>query len=155
MKRDPDFSARMTQAGLLAWILPGAGHFFLGQRGMAAVFFVSISFAYWAGVAVGGVKGSVNPRENKWLFIAEMGVGGYTTGCFLISQSLGNVPAAESLQYSSFYPESDVAQIYLAVAGLLNVLAILDALARAQAGGLPVLHRELTSPGKAPPEGDS
>ena len=34
-------------------------------------------------------------------------------------------------------------QTGLAVAGLLNLLAILDALARAQTGGLPVFYQEL------------
>ena len=44
--------------------------------------------------------------------------------------------------YMSYYPESDVAQIYLATAGLLNLLVILDAISRAQTG-LPTYHREL------------
>ena len=129
------------QAGILAWILPGAGHFALGHRGLGLVFFCAISFAYLTGVAIGGVKSSVNPRENKWLFLAEMGIGGYTTVFFFWSSSL-SVPQEPG--YVSFFPESDVSQIYLAAAGLLNVLAILDALSRAQTG-LPTYHRDLPS----------
>ena len=133
--------ARTLQAGILAWILPGAGHFALGHRGLGIVFFSAISFAYLTGVAVGGVKTSVDPQANRWLFLAEMGAGGYTTAFYFWSSSIRVPPGAP--EYISFFPESDVAQIYLAAAGLLNVLAILDALSRAQTGGLPTYHRDL------------
>lgn len=136
--------ARTLQAGILAWILPGAGHFALGHRGLGIVFFSAISFAYFTGVAVGGVYSSVHPKQNRWLFLAEMGAGGYTTAFFFWSSSIqvpkGSDPPPE---FISYFPASDVAQIYLAAAGLLNVLAVLDALSRAQTGGLPTYHRDL------------
>ncbi len=104
---------------------------------MAAVFFIAITFPYLTGLALGGVKTSVDPRSNHWLFLAELGVGSYTVVGYLVSRALPDRP-----EYMSFYPGSDVAQIYLATAGLLNVLAVLDALSRAQTGGLPVYHHE-------------
>lgn len=145
----------MLPAGILAWILPGAGHFYLGQRGLALVFFTAISFAYGAGLAIGGVKNSVNPRANRWLFLAEIGIGSYTTVGYFVSSRLPTYPPDELSPYVSFYPESDVAQIYLAVGGLLNVLAILDALTRAQTGGLPVFHREAPPVPEARREGEA
>lgn len=135
----------MFQAGFLAWILPGAGHFFLGRRGLAAVLFVAITFAYATGLAIGGVKNSVNPQANRWLFLAELGIGGYTAVGYIVSNSLPDYGPKELSPYVSFYPESDVAQIYLAIGGLLNLLAILDALTRAQTGGLPVFYHELSA----------
>ena len=136
--------ARTLQAGILAWILPGAGHFALGHRGLGLVFFSAISFTYFTGVAVGGLYTSVNPQENRWLFLAEMGAGGYTTAFFFWSSSIHGPPGRDTPpEYASFFPDSDVAQIYLAAAGLLNVLAVLDALSRAQTGGLPTYHRDL------------
>lgn len=168
----------MIQAGILAWILPGAGHYFLGHRGLAVVFFVAISFAYGTGLAIGGVKKSVNPYLNRWLFLAELGTGGYTTVGYIVGNAAGGIDARmtdaiahkkrpfsdlspadrEKLEdrlapYMSYYPESDVAQIYLAVGGLLNLLAILDALTRAQTGGLPVFFHEM-SPEAGQPEGE-
>lgn len=142
MPARPDPLWRTIQAGVLAWLLPGAGHFLLGMRSLGVVYFVAISFAYFVGMLIGGVKTSVDPVGNVWLFLAELGCGGYTGVFYLIAQSLPTVPAWQSSPYVSYYPEQDVAQIYLAVAGLLNVLAILDALARAQTGGLPVFHYE-------------
>ncbi|MFH1748580.1 MAG: DUF6677 family protein [Planctomycetota bacterium] len=160
MKSAQDATGKMIGAGLLTWLLPGAGHFILGHRGLGIVFFLGISIPYALGLAVGGVKNCVNPWSNKWLFLAEMGAGGYTTLGFVVNQQVGdldprlladpkylNTVADEDrqhyLKYMSFYPESDVAQIYLATAGLLNILAILDALMRAQTGGLPTFYRAL------------
>jgi len=153
MAQPCDPTTKMFQAGLLAWILPGAGHWVLGQRKFALVFFLAISFPYLTGVAIGGVKTSVNASANKWLFLAELGVGGYTTGFSMLNRSIGPVKEADALKYISYYPASDVAQIYLAVAGLLNLLAILDALARAQTGGQPVFAHETQGDPSAAPGG--
>ena len=172
-----DPTARAVTAGLLAWLVPGAGHALLGQRRYAAILFVAISFPYLTGAAIGGVKSSVNPYLNKWLFLAELGCGGYTAAAFLLADRVGGISARQAaeilnrsgavaamtatqrqrledklLPYVSFYPASDVAQIYLAVAGLLNVLAILDAIARALTGNRPVFYHELLVKGQVPPE---
>jgi hypothetical protein len=158
---------RAIQAGVLSWLVPGAGHCLLGHRGLGIVCFVAVTFAYCVGLAYGGVVPSVNVHTNRWLFVAELGTGGYTLPALVVSRSaeakvlaaagLVRVPdqqterdrydaylrAATNLNYMSYYPESDVATIYLATAGLLNVLVILDAISRAQTGGLPTFHREL------------
>ena len=160
---------RAILAGLLAWLLPGAGHYYLRHRGMAVVYFLAITFAYGAGLAIGGVKTSINPYLNRWLFLAELGTGGYTIAGYVASNQTVGVDARMTtavvrgeppfsdlseterraledrlLPYLSFYPESDVAQIYLSIGGLLNLLAILDAITRAQTGGLPVFFPEMS-----------
>lgn len=153
MKPKDDPLQTTINAGLLAWLLPGGGHFWLGHRGLGAVYFLAITLPYLTGVAVGGVKDSINPVTNKWLFVAELPVGLYTGVGYFVSRSLPTVPPTEFSPYVSFYPESDVAQIYLAAAGLLNVLAILDAIVRAQTGGSPVFYHETLAqhpPGAAP-----
>jgi hypothetical protein len=162
--QSPDPIVKSIQAGLLSWVLPGAGHWLLGQRGMALVFFLAVSIPYWTGLAFGGILDSINPRTNRWVFLAASSIGGYTLPCFVVSRTvetsvlsqtgLRTIPdpqrnpeeqkkfIAARAKYMAFFPESDVAQIYLAAAGLLNVLTILDAIARAQTGGLPTFHRE-------------
>jgi len=161
MKQAEAKTGLMIQAGLLTWILPGLGHYRLGHRGLAVTFFLAVSIPYWTGLAVGGIKNNINPWSNRWLFLAEMGTGGYTTVNLIINRSVGEldprkladpkyfntISEAERdryAKYMSYYPESDMAVIYLATAGLLNILAILDALTRAQTGGLPTYHRELS-----------
>lgn len=140
MPKPVDTTADTIRAGLLAWLLPGAGHWALGRRGLAAVLFVAISGPYIFGVLVGGLKESINAQTNSWLFLAECGVGSYTIGGWMWSARLREKP--NTPEFVSYYPESDVAQIYLATAGLLNILAILDAMARASSGGAPTFARE-------------
>jgi hypothetical protein len=158
--------ALSIQAGVLSWLIPGAGHWRLGYRGLAVVFFIAVTFPFWTGMALGGVLGSANLATNKWLLLAEAGAGGYTLPCWLISLKLDRqilnelrltrVPdqqrdsvgydrylrAAYGHDYMSDHPGADVAQIYLTAAGLLNLLVILDAISRAQTG-LPTFQREL------------
>lgn len=141
-----DTTGQAIRAGVLAWIIPGGGHFVLGHRGLAAVFFIAISVPYLTGLALGGVKNFANPRANRWLFLAELPVGGYTVPAYLAGQAVEARLRTQGKdlndpEYVAYYPASDVAQIYLATAGLLNILAILDAIARAQTGGLPTFHR--------------
>lgn len=151
MKRRIDPLELTIQAGFLAWLLPGLGHWRLGQRNFALIYFVAITLSYWTGIAVGGVKTSVDPVGNVWLFVAELGAGGYTGVCYMVSSQIPTVRPTEPSPYVSYYPESEVAQIYLAVAGLLNVLAVLDAMTRAQHSGLPVFYFEQGAPGRQPP----
>lgn len=142
MPKVVDTTEQTIRAGFLAWIVPGLGHIMLGQRGLGIVLAVAISVPYLFGALVGGVKESISPRVNGWLFLAECGVGGFTVGGWLLSSSLPTSGPNEVSPYVSYYPESDVAQIYLATAGLLNILAILDAMARASSGGAPTFARE-------------
>lgn len=139
-KTDP--LLRTIQAGLLGWLLPGAGHFYLGLRGLAWVFFLAIGGSYLVGMLIGGVKTSVDPIGNFWLFVAEMGVGGLTSIFYLAAWALPTVPVWQPSPYVSYFPGQDLAQIYLSVAGLMNIMAALDAIARAQTDGLPVFHHE-------------
>lgn len=156
MKRKPDPLLRTVQAGVLAWILPGAGHYWLGHRGLAYVFFIAITLPFWAGVAFGGAKTSFDPIGNRWLFVAEMCVSSYATIGWLLSMSIGTVPPERMTEFVSYYPGADVAQTYLATAGLLNLLVILDAMTRAQTGGLPVFYPELgLDPDEAKAPGDA
>jgi hypothetical protein len=153
---------KMIQTGLVAWLIPGGGHYLLGHRALGGVFFAAITFVFLVGLLLGGVKNLVNPTTNRWLFLAEMGVGGYTITAYAANLSFGDVKPADLAsptfqrdvpyevyrKYVAPYPASDVALIYLATAGLLNVLAVLDALTRAQTGGLPTYYRELQPGGE-------
>lgn len=165
LRTEREKSGAAMVAGALTWAIPGLGHFVLGHRGLAVVFFVAISLPYWTGIALGGLLDSVNFRTNQWLALSAFGIGGYATPCALYSQRLdretllkagmpthGTVRMDAETQraylesrapYASFYPGSDVSQIYIAAAGLLNLLAILDAVSRALYGGLPTHHGHL------------
>jgi hypothetical protein len=165
LRTDREKTGAAMIAGALTWAIPGLGHFVLGHRGLAVVFFVAISLTYWTGIALGGLLDSVNFRTNQWLALSAFGIGGYATPCAIYSQRLDRETLAKAgmptrgtvrmdaetqraylearAPYASFYPGSDVSQIYVAAAGLLNLLAILDAVSRALYDGLPTHHGHL------------
>ncbi len=117
-------------AAILAWLVPGLGHWFIGERHRGAVFFIVITVTFWAGIAVGGVRTTVTPREN---------------GAWIAAQLCAGPQAVAALYWSNYrsghyknelkagYPGSNISVVYAGVAGLLNLLVIIDTLARAEA----------------------
>ncbi len=59
---------------LLAWIIPGTGHIYMGRIKRGIVIMVTIAATFWAGVAVGGVM-TVDRHEERWWFVAQMFTG--------------------------------------------------------------------------------
>jgi len=62
---------RALVALVLAWIVPGAGHAFVGRPWRGVIIFITIGVTFWAGIALGGVM-TVDHQEQKWWFAAEM-----------------------------------------------------------------------------------
>jgi hypothetical protein len=120
----------MTLAILLAWLIPGAGHWYVGDRKRSAIFFIVISLLFGIGILVGGAQSTVNLDTNTAWFFAEVFAGGYT----MLSMLIGQLPGA----LASYGKTQDLATIYVGVAGLLNLLVVLDAIDRCN-GTLPPL----------------
>lgn len=123
---------RAPIAGFLAWLVPGLGHMFLGQRGRGLVFLVTITGTFWTGVAIGGVRGTVDPTDRSLWFVAQLCTGGNTVFAYLLNRSLSHspTPADGRVKYvPPYWMSAEVGVHYTGVAGLLNLLVILDALA--------------------------
>lgn len=131
--------ANSVLAMLLAWIIPGAGHIFLGRWVRGVIIFITIGATFWSGVALGGVM-TVDQRNAKWWFVAQMltGVHGLT-GFYNQKQVYQALPPVTSeadqdavLQEKGIAladnPTDAIARAYTGIAGMLNVLCILDAL---------------------------
>ncbi len=114
---------------LLAWILPGLGHWWIGQRSRAVVFFVVTGVTFWGGVAVAGVRTAVTARDNGLWIAAQLCMGPQTLGALHWSNSLASEGGSAD-SYKSSWPSADIGVVYAGVAGLLNLLIIIDALAR-------------------------
>ncbi|MGC9455039.1 MAG: DUF6677 family protein [Phycisphaerae bacterium] len=137
-------------AAFLAWIVPGAGHFYIGRRIRAVVIFVTIGATFWTGVAIGGVM-TVDRRYEPWWFAAEMvtGVHGLVgwqrsraeynklmrEGRIEVEVPLGTSPKlAERMTVDAklqdkalVAPADTIARAYSGVAGMLNLMCIFDA----------------------------
>ena len=65
-------------AALLAWLVPGAGHFYQGRTGKAGLLFVCILSLWTLGFALGGghvVYASWAPGDRRWHYLLQVGAG--------------------------------------------------------------------------------
>jgi len=108
--------------GVLAWLIPGAGHWLLGLRRRAVIMFVTICTTFIIGLALGSIE-LIDPAQSRWWFFAQVLCGLPTIAVAFIQNA--------SLTVNEIYGRGvDLGQLYTGIAGLLNLLCICDALFR-------------------------
>jgi len=113
-------SHRSPVAALVfGWAFPGAGHAYAGQRGKAVLFGALITGLLVAGFAMG--RGT-NLLPNEWWFAPQLGAGGPAALLTPLSQYLA---IRQPVDWAS--PVREIGTLYTAVAGLLNLLVMMDA----------------------------
>ncbi len=127
-------------AGLLAWVFPGAGHFYLGARRRAYVFCGLLLLTLGLGLANAGNLAVYDPRT-PWIsrakVLANLAIGPYEP---LLRAALYGAPAYAAREphepqgaaltarrERSFRPYSGYGSAYLMAVGLMNLLLIFDA----------------------------
>lgn len=129
---------------LAAWLLPGAGHFLLGRRGRAAVIFATVLLTFLIGIlmhgsmyAAGGNGGTELNGAGSLTATTQVSGGGDVLSRLIqyggfIGDAASGLPylLAGFLGYS--VPDqagytTDYGSKFLVAAGLLNILAIVDA----------------------------
>jgi hypothetical protein len=103
----------------IAWAIPGAGHLLLGRRQKAIVFFVALLAMFAVGL---WLRGRLFPFDFTQPIVALMAFADLGIGAaYLISKAMslgaGDV-VAQSYEYGN---------TFIIVAGLLNMLTMLDA----------------------------
>ena len=118
-------AAEDTQTGwlvllcLAAWAVPGAGHLWLGRRSKGLIFLVALPLMFAMGLAL---KGRLFPFDlSEWLValaaVADVGIG----LPYFIAKALGyGEGAVRAVTY-------EYGNAFLIVAGLLNLLVVIDA----------------------------
>ncbi|MFW6154395.1 MAG: DUF6677 family protein [Planctomycetota bacterium] len=122
--------------GVLAWAIPGAGHWFIGRKVRGIILFVTITALFWSGVAIGGVF-TVDPREEVWWSRAQLCTG--LSGVISYYRQEAYYPEADTRQSEAAIraqlaaddlalvaPAATLAHVFSGVAGLLNLLCIMD-----------------------------
>jgi hypothetical protein len=107
-------------ACLLAWLVPGAGHLYLGRRGKGLVFLFCLAALFVLGVAMQSRLQLHLGFDDPLAFVvslAQMALG----GPYLVARFLG---FGEGLVTAVTY---EYGVTFTAVAGLLNVLVMFDA----------------------------
>lgn len=108
---------------LLAWLLPGAGHWYIGQRGKALVFCFGLVLLFATGVLLTNGY-CVDLDLHFYSFLLQVFEGA------LALAALAAPPLGPQLPASRL---SDLGMLLTLVAGALNVLLIADALYRSGA----------------------
>jgi hypothetical protein len=118
-------TAEQTQSGglvllcLAAWALPGAGHLWLGRRAKGLVFVVAIPLMFAIGLAI---KGRLFPFDVAEPLVALAAIADVGVGVtYFIANGLGfGVGDVRAVTY-------EYGNAFLIVAGLLNLLVVIDA----------------------------
>jgi len=121
--------------GGLAWLVPGAGHWAINERRRAVVIGVVVILTFLAGLYVGSV-GVIDPIGAKPWYAAQLM---NTPAVYLLAKHVTSVNNQAELQRASAGPDTvvpyrvygrpnEIGQIYTSIAGLLNLLCIVNAI---------------------------
>ncbi len=111
---------------LLAWLVPGAGHFYLGLRKRALLLFVAIELTFLFGLYIGTLR-IVDPAQSMFWFVAQVLAGLNTIVARLWANNAYAEAATPLVRDWSYH----MAVLYTGLAGLLNLLAVFDSVIRA------------------------
>ena len=102
-----------------AWLLPGGGHFWLKRWGRGAILLASVGAMFVAGLFMDGRFFELQPGN----MVETLGfLGDLCSGLFFVAAKMGGHVSEVVAS-----PIADYGTKFLLVAGLLNVLCVLDA----------------------------
>jgi len=123
----PATAAEGTQSGSLvllcaaAWAIPGAGHLWLGRRFKGLIFLTALLAMFAVGLALEGrlfpLQASASDLFAGLMGLADAGIGAPYFAAAALGYGAGNVRAV-TYEYGN---------AFLIVAGLLNLLVVVDA----------------------------
>ncbi len=114
----------------LAWLVPGAGHLAIGQRGRGLVFFVTIHLLFAAGLLLGGIHAMNPPEQPIWSY-TQLLAGWPTLAANALAKNEDANIARLGADTGIYAPKiQDVGTVYCGLAGMLNLLLIFDVLVR-------------------------
>ncbi len=111
--------------GLLSWLVPGAGYFWLKEKKRALIVFTTIAVTFWLGIYIGSI-GVIDPVLAKSWYVAQI----INSPAVAL---LGHAAAGGS--FPVYGRPNEVGQIYTGISGLLNLLCIVNAVHLAHVRG--------------------
>jgi len=111
---------RGVTALLLAWIVPGLGHFYLGRRRTGILFAIIVTACFVLGLSFEGRLYSIEQGQPLTILatFAVYGAGILNLAARALSSNPGGTVLAPTYEYGC---------AYLLTAGLMNLLLMLDA----------------------------
>ena len=112
-------SRRTITALVLAYLIPGAGHLYLGKRGRALTFFCIVVLMFVVGLSIDGDLYTLN-RSGGALLRLLASLGSMGAGLlYFVAASLGAHGDVTSITYEH-------GTAFTITAGLMNLLLVLD-----------------------------
>jgi len=125
---------------VLAWLLPGLGHLYLGKKGRAAAFFFVVLFTFGFGLASGGTASLIDPQQplSYLATFDNLALGPLDVIARLASvgELVYRLPPDEGdpgrlslmthLRERVRHPTYEYGNTFLLTAGLMNLLLLLD-----------------------------
>ena len=112
--------SRTVTAVVLAFLVPGAGHLYLGRRARAAIFFAIVMVMFLLGIAIDGELYTFARANGSLLrILAALGTAG-TGVAYFIALAAGVHGDITSITYEH-------GTAFAITAGLMNLLLVLDA----------------------------
>jgi len=111
---------------VLAWVLPGLGHWLRGEHVRAYRVFAGMAVLILGGLLIGGVD-VVDATNDRLWFIAQLGAGPIVLGLDAINQGIAQADPAD-VAWRSLGHVNSVGTLSIGLAGMLNVVVVLDAL---------------------------
>ena len=130
---DPNTRWHIT-AAVAAWLLPGLGHYLLGQRRRGLILAVSIGGLWLGGLFIGGVSSIDRSAHPAW-FLGQMLVAPSVVVEYYHHRLRSNgvvqpLPHDDPAYIPSFARTNEQGVLYTTLAGMLNLLAVIDVLYR-------------------------
>lgn len=114
--------SRTWIAVILAFVVPGVGHIYLGRKGRGLAFFGIIAFLFLLGLGVDGTLYTIQPG-NPLSFLATLGSMG-SGALYFIGRTVADAKGAFGDIKSITYEHG---KMFTLTAGLMNLLLMLDA----------------------------
>jgi hypothetical protein len=126
---------RHFAAVFAAWLVPGLGHWLVGERRRAAILGGAIGALWFIGLLIGGLS-TIDARQNSWWFLSQMLVAPTVVVDQVRHWAFHPMQTPQDTAPRGYVPAhgrtAEQAVLFTALAGLLNLLAMID-----------VLHREV------------
>lgn len=109
---------------ILAWLLPGAGHFLLGRRGRAAIVFVTVALSFAIGLLMHGPMSQISSSGDLLSRLIQYlaFIGDLASGVFYFAAVWFGYAPPDQAGHTADYGSK-----FIVAAGLLNILAMVDA----------------------------
>ena len=108
--------AFLATVGVVGWLVPGGGYFMLNEQRRGLIIFATIFLTFFAGLYAGSI-GVVDPVGSKLWYMAQLMA---TPAVYFLGEH------TQSGAYTVYGRPADIGQIYTSVAGLLNLLVIVN-----------------------------